>query len=133
MAKTEPFHDGAFHIATCSSEILRDLFCAMHGVPTPDGQVPSEHALRLYNSVSDELVARIALDAKARADKPELPYYHDDLKWLILFPGMLATPEPIIVDGSFAEANSFANNQAVKIEAPSYIVLPYIIAMEGKR
>lgn len=140
MAKTSPFTDGEIHLATCSSEILRDLFCAMHGVPTPDGQVPSEHALRLYNSVSDELVARIALDKTAREKNSGPGFYyegtkHDGTKWVILLEGANMLPGyrlPLFHEGTKDDAIKAANTEATRASADRFIVLPHIIAAEAQ-
>ena len=140
MAKIESFRAGDFHLATCSSEILRDLFCAMHGVPTPDGQVPSEHALRLYNAVSDELVAHIAIDSLARQTNsgPGFHYEgtkHDGTKWVIILEGENMAPAyraPLFHDGPKEDAIKAANTEAQRAHADRFIVMPHFVAAEAQ-
>lgn len=121
-------------ITTMPTDVLRDLFCTMHGVPVPEGSTPLPQVQALYDGVCRELAARIAADAETR--KPGYHYEgvtHDGKKWLIILKGLPSTPEPVVIEGTLQEACKFANQAADDAAASSYIVLPMMIAAEAKR
>jgi hypothetical protein len=121
--------DGKIHLTTIPSDVLAALFSSLHETLHREGTVGelSEKERTLYDAVVDELTARA--EEVEREKKPECS------RWVVLFEPDAATRErdmpAMTVEGTLQVAKKAANDHAVRYQAKSYVVIPYVVSAEG--